>query len=155
MRYLKYIGLIVAILFPLTGFCITPNESVTKVVGFGDSWLELSQLDVEKHLIYGVSFKQICGLIELHDGGDYDTVVILGGIVEHLRFGISFEGCSKRQELVLSTARKKFPRAKIVIVSVEHMVEALDIYDSGDGVHIKSKEAYSFLFRNYNEVVYQ
>jgi hypothetical protein len=117
-------------------------------VAFGDSWLELSQLDAEKHVVYSASFQEIKYLINSHRGGDYKTVIILGGIVEPFFNKLSLDECAERQEAIRKRAHQKFPNASIIVIPMKHMLETLAIYDL-DGAHI-TLDGYPYLFDKYD-----
>jgi hypothetical protein len=117
-------------------------------IAFGDSWLELSQLDAEKHVVYSASFQEIEYLIDSHRGGDYKTVIILGGIVEPFFNKLSLDECAERQEAIRKRVRRKFPNASIIVIPMKHMLETLAIYDL-DGAHI-TLDGYPYLFDKYD-----
>jgi hypothetical protein len=135
--------LTLAICFAVKGAPVKAGESPS-IIGFGDSWLYKCPIAMGKKLQMGATFEQLAMLIEEHPKSDYDMVVILGGITSHLNVcrNVNECVCDKQQNDLRKMAQEKFPDAEVIVIPMEQILDALDKFDRGDGLHIKSKAAY-------------
>jgi hypothetical protein len=145
------LGLLIA-LIAVTAYVLLPpfsfDEPDYEGVGFGDSWLDRSPLDVEKYVIEGGNFHQFYKTIYDHPvDPSVDHVIICGGILCFTDYHMSIRESRKFQQRIACIARKRFPNAKIVVIDPEDMLETLGQY-SADRYHITDK-GYTHLFAEY------